>query len=152
PFDQQAIEALQDDEIRRVLYAPGAGDLHDYFAAILSGRPDGALHQALPYAAASLEPVTDDRPFFNLLQPWRAIGIEHFAAIFASGEQARMRLEDLPIAQVSVLLLLAALTLFAAAASLPTLRGLGRAGIPPREATLVGLPFACYGLAYIVIE
>jgi spermidine synthase len=159
PLTRRQVEAIRGETPGRVAYLPdGSGDTHDWFsAALASNRPEAAARArearaALGYPAASLEPVTDDRPFFNLYTPWTEIGVDDVIAVLSSGASSRVRLEDLPVAQVAILLLLLEALLLAFIFVIPPAILLRRSGLAPGRALTTALYFAALGYAFITVE
>jgi spermidine synthase len=159
PLSQENMDALRQTAGGRVAYLPdGSGDSQDFFAAALAwGDPEGpALARRaaakLPYRPATLIPATDNTPFFNLHQPWSELSIADVAAVLAGGVHSRLRLEDLPVAQVAIILLLIEATLLALLFVIPPALALRRHGLATRRATRVGLYFAALGFCFITVE
>lgn len=143
----------------RIAYLPGGGgDMQEYYAAALGWRAAAARDEArrhaaeAPFAVADLEPVTDDRPFFNMPRPWSALRWSHVRAVLGSGAEARAKLEDLPVSQVAVLLLTLEALLVIGALMLGPARALRRRGIAASEGRRVGLYFGALGYAFISVE
>lgn len=159
PFDARAHKRLQQHVHGRVLYAPdGSGEQQALYGALLA-RPTSAPAPAaaaavaeLPYRAAQLHPATDDRPFFNLAQPWRAVGLDDLVALIRSGSRARRQLESLPVAQLTVLVLLAQVLVLGSAMIVGPWRALRRQRIPRAKSLRAGTYFAAIALAYMAVE
>ncbi len=139
----------------RILYLPGGhGELSDYFAAALAWNLGDAERQVarmtLPYTPARLRPATDDVPFFNLHRPWSSLRPRDFAAVLMAGPAARARLEDLPVAQVALLLVAMELMALAFLFVLPPYRALARRGT--RNVAGVAGYFAALGFAFMTLE
>jgi hypothetical protein len=121
----------------------------DAYRAVLSApAPSPAL---FPFPTL-LEPATDDQPFFNRRVPLSQIRWSDLTGVFSQGKGSRAALEDRPVAEAAlVVLLLQAVVLSLAFIVLPLLvfkrRALGGAGT---SRTLAA--FAALGLAYIVVE
>ena len=158
PMSVDNMDAIRAVAPGRVAYLPdGSGDTQAFLGAALRFALDGAgaarvAAASLPFRPATLTPVTDDRPFFNLYRPWHEITGEDIAAVLSSGERSRDRLEDLPVGQVAVLLLLAEATLLAALFLLPPWVALRRRAVPRRRTVSVALYFAALGFSYITVE
>lgn len=64
------------------------------------------LADIYPLYAHELAPATDNQPFFNHHTKWSALTWNSFAQIFSQGRGGRMALEDMPSAEVSLIVLL----------------------------------------------
>jgi hypothetical protein len=124
--------------------------------------PAGSLYHALltapdprtVYAAhtAQLAPTTDDRPFFNQHTRWSRLTWATVWDVFTQGRLGRLALEDRPVAEVTVLVLLVQAILLAAGLIGLPLVHYARAGmcVPQRGRFL--LYFASLGMGFILIE
>ncbi|MBI3179820.1 MAG: hypothetical protein HYZ27_09170 [Deltaproteobacteria bacterium] len=150
PLDGAAL-AMVRAHAPRVLYLPdGGGDAQDFFAAALSRDVAAARRVPLAYLPAQLEPATDNAPFFNLHRPWSALAVADFAAVLGAGQAARSRLEDLPVAQVAVVLVLVELLALALLFVLPPYRALKKRGA--EGAARAAGYFAALGFAFMTLE
>jgi hypothetical protein len=61
-----------------------------------------------------LAPATDNQPFFNQHSRWSSIGFGTLADVFRQGRMGRMALEDRPVAEITLLVLLVQATFIAA--------------------------------------
>jgi len=151
PFTKvELVELEQVLKKRRLepLYLPRLVERPPYRAILTSPEPKRV---PVPFAAI-LEPATDDEPFFNRRVPFSKIGMDDLLAVFSPGSHGRMALEDRPVAESAlIVLLLESMAVSLIFILLPLWvfrrrslvgRGLGR--------TLVA--FASLGLAYIVVE
>lgn len=159
PLTRLQLDAIRRETPGRVAYLPdGSGDTYDWFSAALASSSrerqvgTAAAEATLGYPVASLVPVTDDRPFFNLYTPWTEIRIDDVAAVLSSGPSSRARLEDLPVAQVAILLLLLEALLFAFLFVIPPAILLRRTGLGRGRALTTALYFAALGYAFITVE
>ncbi len=161
PLSEADEKALREVTTGRIAYLPsGDGDIRELVlaATAYASDPDRAEQMAtdaakrLPYRPASLLPATDDRPFFNLTRPWSSIGPEEISRVLSSGSRARARLEDLPVAQVAIVLLLLEALLLGGLFLIPPWRSLRSAGLAPGVVGRVALYFASLGFAFIVVE
>ncbi len=113
----------------------------------------GVAFESVPHTFdAILDPATDDRPFFNRQVPFSEIGVADVFEVFSRGTEGRVALEDRPVAESALLLLLAETVLIALVFIIVPLlvfrrRALDGAG---RLQTLVA--FFALGLAYITVE
>jgi Spermine/spermidine synthase domain len=109
-----------------VLYsplAPHAGSIYDTLVAAPDMR---AVYEA---QAAQLEPATNDRPFFNQHTRWSSINLSTIRDVFTQQQQGRLALEDRPIVEVTLLVLLAQTMLIAGACILLPLARFARTGL-----------------------
>ena len=132
------------------LYVPG----DPAFATTVYGRIVDAEDLEAVYAAepAQIAPATDDRPFFNHRTRWSSLTPAIVADLFRQGRIARLALEDRPIAEVTLLVLLLQVTLVSAVLILLPLARFSRAGlrVPGRWRYLTY--FAGLGLGFILVE
>lgn len=132
------------------LYSPfdrQAGTIYD----TLMTAPD--LRTVYQTQAAQLEPATDDRPFFNQHLRWSSLNRAIIRDLFTQGTQGRLALEDRPVAEVVLLVLLAQIILITAAFILLPLALFARRSGPraPNRWRFL-LYFAGLGLGFILIE
>lgn len=137
------------EELVQMLYSPTEQGSDSVYSQLLTA-PD--LHAVYRRQAAQIEPATDDRPFFNQHTRWSAINLKTLQDIFTQNRQARLALEDRPIAEVTLLILLAQSFIIAAVLILLPLARFSRHGwsVPNRWGFL--LYFAGLGLGFIMIE
>jgi SAM-dependent methyltransferase len=128
PLDEPA-----DTIYQRLLKAP---DLREVYAA--------NRHQ--------IAPATDNRPFFNQRTRWSSIDFATIRDLFSQGKMGRMALEDRPVAEVTLLVLLVQVVVIAGVLILLPLLRFKRADLraPGRGRMLVY--FAGLGLGFIFIE
>jgi hypothetical protein len=123
---------------------------------------EGSLYHALltapdprtVYAAqtAQLAPTTDDRPFFNQHTRWSSITFATVRDLFTQERLGRLALEDRPVAEVTLLVLLVQAMLIATVLIVLPLVRFARAGLrAPRRGRFL-LYFAGLGLGFIMIE
>lgn len=159
PLDARDEIHLKEVTTGRIAYLPsGAGDSTDVVLAA-SGYPTNPersnkalaiASRGLPYKPISLEPTTDDRPFFNLSRPWTDISSSDVWRILSAGSRTRARLEDLPVAQIAVLLLLLEVLILGALFIIPPVRALRRLEVPHLGATAIY--FSALGFGFITVE
>ncbi|MEK7705027.1 MAG: hypothetical protein AAB426_08715 [Myxococcota bacterium] len=156
-FDADAVARLRELAPGRLAYLPdGRGDTQDYFAAVLASSSDparaAALGATLPYSPTSLEPTRDGRPFFNLARPWCDLRPRDFVTTFGSGQATRARIEDAPLAQVSMLLVLCETLLLGLGLLVPAWHALARRGLGSSAVWPIGGFCAAIGVAFMVVE
>src|SRR6202035_2494715 len=123
PFTAQEIDAITrilrigqppanaDDGTTEVRYTPNEPASDSIYYRLLTAPDLRAVYTAEP---AQIEPATDDRPFFNQHTRWSSINHKTFEDVFTQNRQARMALEDRPVAEVTLLVLLAQSVVIAA--------------------------------------
>jgi hypothetical protein len=136
----------------RVLYSPsGDGTEQALFATALDHG--GATTAASQLGRSHwLTPATDDRPFFNLHRAWADLRPSDFTRALSAGHDARLHLEDRPLAQVAALLVLLELLLLGVPLLVVPLRRLRKAGIEPRLLWRTGLYFGGVGVGFMLVE
>ncbi|MBK8013754.1 MAG: hypothetical protein IPK13_20695 [Deltaproteobacteria bacterium] len=102
----------------------------------------------------NLTPATDDRPFFHQRRRFRDLTWHDLSRATHAGQAARMALEEQPLAELSVLVLLVETTciglLFFAG---PLLLGKRRRlAIAPSTAIVTAAYYACLGAGFMLIE
>ncbi|HOX45718.1 MAG TPA: hypothetical protein PK668_19110 [Myxococcota bacterium] len=128
----------------------------------LPGDPPGGMYARLlaepspetvpvPFAAI-LTPATDDRPFFNQRVPFSEIGWDDLAGVFSRGRDGRMALEDRPVAESSLLVLLAEIAALGVLLILGPLWVFRRRALAGRGRLRTLGAFVGLGLAFIVVE
>ena len=130
------------------LYDPVERYSNIYDSVLKTARPE-TLYAGYPYEIA---PATDDQPYFNHHVRWSSIGWQSFRDIFSQDRMGRMALEDKPVAEVSLLLLLLQVMIIAALAILlPLWRYSSGIGQMKKVAPYL-LYFAGLGFGFITIE
>jgi hypothetical protein len=99
-----------------------------------------------------MEPATDDRPFFNHHTRWSSIHLQTLRDLFTQQRFGRFALEDRPVAEVTLLVLLVQTVLIAAAFILLPLFWFSRKGLRTPHRWRFLLYFAGLGLGFIMIE
>ncbi len=132
-----------------VLYAPDDPHPGSIYQTIATATDLPAVYAV---NTALLAPATDDRPFFNQHLRWSSIRWAAVSDIFQQGKMGRAALEDRPVAEVTLLVLLAQVTIIAAGLILLPLVRWSREGIsvPGRWSCLAY--FAAVGFGFILIE
>jgi len=132
-----------------ILYTPGEPASDSIYHRLLTAPDLRAVYASEP---AQIEPATDDRPFFNQHTRWSTINWKTFQDIFTQDRKARMALEDRPIAEVTLIVLLVQSILVAAVLILLPLVKFSRQDlrVPHRGNFLIY--FAGLGLGFIMIE
>ncbi len=131
-----------------VLYSPYSAHPHNIFDTIVTAKDIKALYQNVPFEIA---PATDDQPFFNQRLRWSSIGLKHFTGVFSETD-ARSALEDQPIAEITLLTILAQSVLIATLLIILPLFRYARQGLKFNDRWKYLIYFACLGLGFIMIE
>jgi len=99
-----------------------------------------------------LDPATDDRPYFNHRIPWSTIGMAEVEGVMGQGRNSRMALEESPVAEVSVLVVLVWACVLALLFVVLPLLVWRRRGLEAKEAARLLPYFLCLGLGYVTVE
>jgi SAM-dependent methyltransferase len=132
-----------------ILYSPFSPGFDPRYEEVLTTRDLPAFYRS---NTSAIEPVTDDRPFFNQHVRWSSLGLAALRDVLGQGRGARMALEDRPVVEVTLLFLLAQTTLLAALLLLWPLRRFSRTGLPLSRTLPVMAYFAALGLGFIFVE
>ena len=132
------------------LYSPFA-EIKNIYSDILSAVK---LDEFYKQQTSQLEPATDNRPFFNQHVRWPSIGWKTIKDVFSQDNPmaARMALENKPIAEVTLLLILAQSLVMAAVLILIPLFRYSNQGLQFKNKWRWLGYFACLGLGFIMIE
>jgi SAM-dependent methyltransferase len=133
----------------KALYSPLAPRADSLYARLLTVPDVRAIYAA---QAAQMEPATDDRPFFNHHTRWSSIHLQTLRDLFTQQRFGRFALEDRPVAEVTLLVLLVQTVLIAAAFILLPLFWFSRKGLRTPHRWRFLLYFAGLGLGFIMIE
>ena len=150
-FLQSAQVPGEDPQRAEVLYAPGDPHPGSLLDRLLSAPDPRAVYAAEP---ALLEPATDDRPFFNQHVRWSSLSPATFLDLFRQkGYLAgRMALEDRPVAEVTLVVVLLQSCLVAGLCILiPLWRASRRGQAPPSRFRFLTY-FSALGLGFIFVE
>jgi hypothetical protein len=156
PFTAAEVRAIDaflgvdaaDGETAR-LYTPLDAPADTIYQRLLTAPDVRAVYAAEPH---QVQPATDNQPFFNQHTRWKSIGWDSIRDLFSQGRQGRMALEDRPVAEVTLLVLLGQAIVIAALLIVLPLVRFKRADLraPGRGRLLVY--FAGLGLGFIFIE
>lgn len=135
----------------RVLYAPDERPAKSLSTQIVSA---GKLEDVLRNNDAVLAAATDDKPFFNQHVRWSRIRWKTVVDLFSQQQPraARMALEDRPIAEVTLLILLAQSIFVAGLCILLPLALFNRRGLKVEGCWNWLGYFAALGLGFIMVE
>ncbi|HXJ91438.1 MAG TPA: hypothetical protein VMT20_00980 [Terriglobia bacterium] len=147
----QAAAAADPDAAVKILYAPDEPHPGSIYDQIVSA-PD--LEQVYRGTDAQLAPATDDKPFFNQHTRWSRIRWNTIVDLFSQQQPAgaRLSLEDRPIAEVTLLILLLQSAAIAALCILAPLALLERQSLRVIARWKWLAYFAALGLGFIMIE
>ena len=132
-----------------LLYSPLESHAGSLYHALLTA-PDPRTVYATQ--AAQLAPTTDDRPFFNQHTRWASLTLTTVWDLFTQGRLGRLALEDRPVAEVAVLVLLVQAILIATGLIVLPLARFARAGVHAPHCGRFLLYFAGLGVGFILIE
>lgn len=102
PASLVGVSAVAQSYGAAVIWGPGAPLREDLLEGFMPGR--------LPIA-------TDDRPFFQFRGSWFDLTADDVRQVFSAGTQGRRALENAPVAEVSLLVLLIVVIVFSACAT-----------------------------------
>lgn len=122
--------------------------------------PWGPAGPAMDPVLGELRPTTDERPYFNQRRPWSDLGVDDVRDVMRRTQRERMALEEAPVAEVAVLVVIAWASLFSAVlVAAPLLlwwRTNKKVKKKKKRSGLEALRFAPYfvalGLGYITVE
>lgn len=103
-------------------------------------------------SSVQLAPATDDRPFFNHRTRWSGLTPAMFRDLLSQDRRGRSALEDRPIAEVTLVVLLAESALISALLILLPLVRLRRSGLRSGGAFRWLAYFSALGMGFILIE
>jgi spermidine synthase len=135
----------------KTLYSPDERPTDGLFAQIV-GAP--SLEQLFRDNDLQLAAATDDKPFFNQHTRWSRIRWSTIVDLFSQKQPfgARLALEDRPIAEVTLLILLGQSAIVAGLCILLPLALLERRGLPIEGRWSWLVYFAALGLGFIMVE
>ncbi|MFZ0859918.1 MAG: hypothetical protein WAN18_04495 [Candidatus Sulfotelmatobacter sp.] len=135
----------------KTLYAPDEQPTDSLYAQIV-GAPE--LEEVFRNNDSQLAAATDDKPFFNQHTRWSRIRWNTIVDLFSQKQPlgARMALEDRPIAEVTLLILLVQSAIVAGLCILLPLALLDRRGLKIEGRWGWLAYFAALGLGFIMVE
>jgi len=159
PADIRRMEAFTDsnpakaDSIepdQNILYSPFTAHRPDIFDTLVASAGNlPALYDRYPFEIA---PATDDRPFFNQHVRWSSIRWKDFADVFSQKNMGRLSLEDKPIAEITLSVILGQSILLAGLLILFPLTRFSRQGLKFPDKWRYLFYFAALGAGFIMIE
>ena len=117
--------------------------------SILTATDLGALYGSSP---VELQPATDDRPFFNQHVRWSSIGFGTIREVLSQRRMGRIALEDRPVAEVTLLVLLVQSVVVAGLLILLPLAGFARHGLTVPDRWRYLTYFGALGVGFIFAE
>jgi len=131
-----------------VLYSPLAPTSGIYQTLLTTND----LSQVYRIGPRELKPATDDRPFFNHYTRWSAITKSMLREVFSEKRLGQLLLGDRPLAELSLLALLAQSMVIAALLILLPLARWSRSGLSAPSRWRFLIYFAGLGFGFITIE
>ncbi|MBW1810824.1 MAG: hypothetical protein JRJ87_21715 [Deltaproteobacteria bacterium] len=144
---QAFVQVLKANRLE-ALYLPGSTSMAPYYDLLTAADPTAV---AVPFAAI-LTPATDDKPFFNRRVPFSEISWSDLVAVFSRGQGGRMALEDRPVAESALLVLLLETLLVSLLFIVFPLIVFKRRALAGSGRLRTLAAFFSLGLAYIVVE
>ncbi len=135
----------------KILYAPDDKPPDSLCAQIVSAPH---LEEVFRHNDSQLAPATDDKPFFNQHTRWSRIRWNTVVDMFSQKQPmgARLALEDRPIAEITLLILLVQSAIVAGLCILLPLALLDRRGLQIEGRWAWLAYFAALGLGFIMVE
>jgi predicted membrane-bound spermidine synthase len=147
-----SMHIMPDDEWKpiEVLYSPYKED-RSIYRDIVSSQDLRALYDAHPFQIA---PATDDKPFFNQHVRWASVGPQTIRDVFSQNNtgSARLALENKPVAEVTLVIILFQSLLLATVLILLPLWRYRNQGIQLANRNRYLGYFAALGLGFIMLE
>ncbi len=133
------------------LYSPFNPAIKNIYSEILTTKNAEDFYRQ---QSIQLAPATDDKPFFNQHVRWSSVGWKTIKDVFSQDDPmaARMALENKPIAEVTLLIILVQSILLAAILILIPLFRYSKQGLQFNKKWRWLGYFACLGLGFIMIE
>jgi hypothetical protein len=110
------------------------------------------VRQVYASQSSQIAPATDDQPFFNHHTRWSSLNLATLRDLFTQQKLARMALEDRPVAEVTLVILLVQSIIIAFVLILLPLARFSRGGIRVRDCWRFLIYFGGLGLGFIMIE
>lgn len=154
PFTKKQIEsagkyihaATSDDPI--ILYSPGQ-ERKNVFDSVLVEKNPADFYRRYAF---EMEPATDNKPFFNHRTRWSSLDWLAIKDIFSQERMGRIALEDKPVAEVSLIVLLAQVIILSAIFILFPLWRFSKNRLREEKVVPALLYFSGLGAGFIMIE
>jgi MFS family permease len=131
------------------LYTPLDAPTGTLFQRLLTDTDLTAIYDK---SASILAPATDNQPFFNEHVRWSSIGPRTILDVFKQGRMGRMALEDRPVAEVTLIVLLFQTVVIAGILIVSPLLLFKREDLQASGRGAILVYFAALGLGFIFIE
>ena len=133
------------------LYSPFTVNAQNIYDTIVNTNDLAGFYKLY---ASQIAPATDDKPFFNQHVRWSSVGWNSFKDVFSQNSPgaARMALENKPVAEVTLLLILMQSIVLAGILILIPLFRYSKQGLQFNNRWKYLSYFACIGLGFIMIE
>jgi len=142
------INHLTTDPSPLILYDPYIR-VNNIYDSVLTTHSLAGFYQNYPFEIA---PATDNQPFFNHHTRWSSLNLQSFKDIFSQQKMGRMALEDKPIAEVSLIVLLVQVLIISALVILIPLSRFSSTGLPFKNIFPFLFYFSGLGIGFIFIE
>jgi Spermine/spermidine synthase domain len=156
PFSQEEIDSMKnfvsqikDNNVNPVLLYDPFQTYRNIYDSILKAKDLSSLYADYPY---EISPATDNEPFFNHHTRWSSINMQSFEDIFSQDKLGRLALEDKPVAEVSLIILLVQVILISAIFILLPLWRFSSKGLETKNVFPYLLYFSGLGCGFIMIE
>jgi MFS family permease len=143
------ISKIKDNDTDPVLLYDPYQKYHNIYDSVLQSKDVTSLYANYPY---EISPATDNDPFFNHHTRWSSINMQSFEDIFTQNKFGRLALEDKPVAEVSLIILLAQVILISAVFILLPLWRFSSKGLKTKNVFSYLLYFSGLGCGFIMIE
>jgi hypothetical protein len=145
------VAAASGTDALKILYAPDEKQPGSLYSRIIDPADFADVQRRTD---SQLEPATDDKPFFNQHMRWSRIRWGTIVDLFSQNRplEARLALEDRPIAEVTLLILLVQAIVIAGLCILLPLAVLDRRGLQTEGRWSWLAYFAALGLGFIMVE
>jgi hypothetical protein len=131
-----------------ILYSPSIQNKNIYDTILRT--PDLAgLYKNYPF---EISPATDNEPFFNHHTRWSSLNWQSFKDIFSQQQLGRLALEDKPVAEVTLVVLLVQVLIISAVFILLPLFRFSSKGLHTKDIFPYLLYFSGLGCGFIMIE
>jgi hypothetical protein len=131
-----------------VLYNP-YNPVNNIYDSILQTPDLAKLYKNYPF---EISPATDNEPFFNHHTRWSSLNWQAFKEIFSQQKAGRLALEDKPIAEVTLIVLLVQVLIISAIFILLPLSKFSYIALPAKHIFPYLFYFAGLGCGFIMIE
>lgn len=155
PFTQEQVAQLKQyaylqasDEKPIFLYEPYKKENNIYDSIVHATNLED-VYAKYPY---ELAPATDNAPFFNHHTKWSALTWDSFIQIFSQGRGGRMALEDMPGAEVSLIVLLVQVIIISGIFILLPLFKFSKQHVATKGIAPYLIYFSGLGFGFIMIE